>query len=36
MDESGFDVLQFVDELWPDGRLRHVDILFGNKSGKQG
>ena len=30
MDERGFTVLQFVDELWPDGRMRHVDVLFGN------
>lgn len=32
MDECGFTVLQFVDELWPDGRMRHVDVLFGNVS----
>ena len=30
MDENGFTVLKFVDELWPDGRMRHVDVLFGN------
>jgi FkbM family methyltransferase len=30
MDERGFTVLQFVDELWPDGRMRHVDVLFGD------
>jgi FkbM family methyltransferase len=35
MDKSGFGVLQFVDELWPDERMRHVDILFG-KSDKLG
>lgn len=32
MDEHGFTVLQFVDALWPDGRMRHVDVLFGNVS----
>jgi len=30
MDERGFTVLQFVDEQWPDGRMRHVDVLFGD------
>jgi hypothetical protein len=30
MDEHGFTVLKFVDELWPDGRMRHVDVLFGS------
>ena len=30
MDEHGFTVLQFVDELWPDERMRHVDVLFGD------
>jgi FkbM family methyltransferase len=36
MDESGFTVLQFVDELWPDQHMRHVDILFGSISGMRG
>lgn len=30
MDENGFTVLHFVDELWPDERMRHVDVLFGS------
>lgn len=36
MDESGFTVLQFLDGVWPDGRMRHVDILFGNVSDVRG
>jgi FkbM family methyltransferase len=30
MDEHGFTVLKFVVELWPDERMRHVDIIFGS------
>jgi hypothetical protein len=30
MDERGFTVLEFADRLWPDGRMRHVDVLFGS------
>ncbi|MGZ4335744.1 MAG: FkbM family methyltransferase [Gaiellaceae bacterium] len=32
MDRKGFTVLEFVDELWPDGRMRHVDVLFARVS----
>lgn len=28
MDDQGFTALKFVGELWPDRRMRHVDILF--------
>jgi FkbM family methyltransferase len=28
MDDQGFTVLKFVGELWPDRRMRHVDVLF--------